>query len=54
MELIFTTPGTYLNVKDGLIAINSDNQKSTISPANMTRENTIQAFCHQFANSLLT
>ena len=37
MELIFTTPGTYLNVKDGLIAIRSDNQKSTISPAKVER-----------------
>ncbi len=37
MELIFTTPGTYLNVKDGLIAISSDNQKSTISPAKVER-----------------
>lgn len=37
MELIFTTPGTYLNVKDGLIAINSDNQKSTVSPAKVER-----------------
>jgi len=37
MELIFTTPGTYLNVKDGLIAISSDNQKSTISPQKVER-----------------
>jgi CRISPR-associated protein Cas1 len=37
MELIFTTPGTYLNVKDGLIAINSDNQKTTVSPAKVER-----------------
>ncbi len=37
MELIFTTPGTYLNVKDGLIAISSDNQKSTVSPAKVER-----------------
>jgi CRISPR-associated protein Cas1 len=37
MELIFTTPGTYLNVKDGLIAISSDKQKSTISPAKVER-----------------
>lgn len=37
MELIFTTPGTYLNVKDGLIAISSDKQKSTVSPAKVER-----------------
>jgi len=37
MELIFTTPGTYLNVKDGLFAISSDNKKTTISPAKVER-----------------
>ena len=37
MELIFTTPGTYLSVKDGLIAISSDKQKSTVSPAKVER-----------------
>ena len=37
MELIFTTPGTYLNVKDGLIAISTGEQKSTISPAKVER-----------------
>lgn len=37
MELVFTTPGTYLNVKDGLFAISSDNKKTTISPAKVER-----------------
>lgn len=37
MELIFTTPGTYLNVKDGLFAISSNNKKTTISPAKVER-----------------
>ncbi len=37
MDLIFTTPGTYLNVKDGLIAITSDNKKSAIAPAKVER-----------------
>ena len=37
MELIFTSPGTYLNVKDGLISISSDNQKSTVSPVKVER-----------------
>jgi CRISPR-associated protein Cas1 len=37
MELVLTTPGTYLNVKDGLIAISSDNKKTTISPAKVER-----------------
>jgi CRISPR-associated protein Cas1 len=37
MELVFTTPGTYLNVKDGLFAINSDNKKTTISPVKVER-----------------
>jgi len=37
MELIFTTPGTYINVKDGLFAISSDNKKSTISPVKVER-----------------
>ena len=30
MELIFTTPGTYINVKDGLFAISSDNKRGRI------------------------
>lgn len=37
MDLIFTTPGTYLNVKDGLFAISSDEQKTSISPAKVDR-----------------
>jgi CRISPR-associated protein Cas1 len=37
MELVFTTPGTYLNVKDGLFAINSDNKKTTVAPAKVDR-----------------
>lgn len=37
MDLIFTTPGTYLNVKDGLIAVASDNQKSAVAPTKVER-----------------
>lgn len=37
MELIFTTPGTYINVKDGLFAIKTDDKKTTVSPAKVER-----------------
>ncbi len=37
MDLIFTTPGSYINVKDGLFAIKVDGNKTTISPAKVER-----------------
>ena len=37
MELVFTTPGAYLNVKDGLFLISSENTKTRVSPAKVER-----------------
>lgn len=37
MELVFTTPGAYLNVKDGLFSITIDKQKTTVSPMKVER-----------------
>jgi CRISPR-associated protein Cas1 len=37
MELVFTTPGAYLNVKDGLFLISADNTKTRVSPAKVER-----------------
>ena len=37
MELVFTTPGTYINVKDGLFSISLENEKKNISPAKVER-----------------
>jgi CRISP-associated protein Cas1 len=37
MELILTTTGTYINVKNGIFAVRSDNNTTTVSPAKIDR-----------------
>ncbi|MCK4761868.1 MAG: CRISPR-associated endonuclease Cas1 [Candidatus Aminicenantes bacterium] len=37
MELVFTTPGAYISVKDGLFAIKTGEQKTAVAPAKVDR-----------------